>query len=145
MLPVGVGSDTFRPKIAVNSRRDIARAPKLARCAVSCWQSTNQNPSRSNFRTKWMKPYLEALLTRVNIDSPKKHRPCTIPYNPPTKAPPSHTSTEWACPNRCSSSYAARISSVIQVRHGPSSLRWHPSITAPNARSIVTVNFLWLK
>ena len=52
--------------------------------------------------TRATKATLDALVTRVNMDSQKKHLPRETPYSPPARRPSLQVSTEWANPEACS-------------------------------------------
>src|SRR5205823_7465846 len=66
-------------KCPANTRREMGRAPKDARCAVSCWQSINGTSSLRKTVTSPANATLDASVSCVNIDSPKKTRPSAIP------------------------------------------------------------------
>src|SRR5207302_7527792 len=66
-------------KCPANTRREMGRAPKDARCAVSCWQSINGTPRRVNVVTNPASATFEASVSWVNIDSPKKTWSRAIP------------------------------------------------------------------
>ena len=71
------------PSDLSNSSRNrvlgISRGPKLSKWAVVTWQSINLKFKVFKCSTRATKATLEALLMRVNIDSPKKHLPSDTP------------------------------------------------------------------
>ena len=62
-----------------NSARGIGRAPRLARCALSTWQSIRPTSRARNSSTSRMSATFDASRSRLNIDSPKKTRPSATP------------------------------------------------------------------
>src|SRR5450631_2226961 len=100
-MPAGGDECTNRVTASANSLRDIGRAPRRAKCAVSCWQSISGMSLRLSMSTRCTSATLEASVSRANIDSPKNIRPIEIPYRPPARVSPTHASTEWAYPSRC--------------------------------------------
>ena len=94
----GSAECTNRESQSANSCRAIGRAPKRARCSVSCWQSMSGMSIRASMATSLTSATLDASVSRANIDSPKNIRPIATPYRPPTSSPSRQDSTECAWP-----------------------------------------------
>ena len=77
------------------------------------WQSSRVKPPARNRATSAASATFEALVARLTMLSPKKARPKTRPYSPPTSELPCQHSIECACPVSCSRRKTCSIGAVV--------------------------------